>query len=392
MQRNRIWQLLLLLIIASATAWGQPAYQQRLDSLQKELIPDLRIAVFQVSVLTKPDGSLLVRGETDTPEVLALFVEEMQRAGIAVADSVVRLPDPALAAPWGLVCLSVINMRAEPRYSAEMVSQALMGTPVQILKKRGGWLLIQTPDRYLGWVDNDGVFLLKAGQLAQWQKADRRMVTETLTLVRQSPSRQAAVISDLVLGNLVVAVARKGRWTEIELPDQRKGYVETRTISRFSTFSNQQPDAGKIVETAASMTGFPYLWGGTSVKGVDCSGMVKIAFFMNGLIIPRDASQQAQVAPLPDTTGWRSFRPGDLLFFGPSPDRIIHVGLYAGNGRYVHASGKVKWNSTDPSAPDYLHEQNKNLVKVSRYLANLPSAGVVPVKNHPWYFDLSQNQ
>src|SRR5699024_4878699 len=99
-----------------------------------------------------------------------------------------------------------------------------------------------------------------------------------------------------------------------------------------------------LVATAKTMTGAPYLWGGTSTKGMDCSGFTKTIFFMNGWVIPRDASQQVHAGESIDTSeGFDNLRPGDLLFFGrpateTSPQRVVHVGMWIGNNEFIHSS------------------------------------------------------
>lgn len=139
------------------------------------------------------------------------------------------------------------------------------------------------------------------------------------------------------------------------------------------------------------MTGVPYLWGGTSVKGVDCSGMVKTAYFAGGIVIARDASQQA-------LTGERLARrrprclKGDLIFFGnPASGRVTHVAMYLGEGRFIHSAGRVKINSLDPvgrrlSADELSVDQpNRNADRNARHHGG-PVASMVfrhPITTHP---------
>ncbi len=106
----------------------------------------------------------------------------------------------------------------------------------------------------------------------------------------------------------------------------------------------------RVLDTARDYLGVPYLWGGTSTKGFDCSGFTQIVYRMNNYSLPRDASQQVQLGrPVALEDDFAHLLPGDLLFFGPRPERITHVALYLGGKRYIHSSGQVHIASLDPA-------------------------------------------
>jgi cell wall-associated NlpC family hydrolase len=117
---------------------------------------------------------------------------------------------------------------------------------------------------------------------------------------------------------------------------------------------NLKQDAESIIATAKSLMGVPYLWGGTSSKGVDCSGLMRTSLFMHDIIIPRDASQQAYTGEHIDIApDFSNLQPGDLLFFGSKAtatrkERVVHVAMYMGGKRFIHSQGDVRINSFDP--------------------------------------------
>jgi len=137
------------------------------------------------------------------------------------------------------------------------------------------------------------------------------------------------------------------------------------------------------LSAAKQMMGSPYLWGGASSKATDCSGFVKLVYYTQGIIIARDASQQARYGDSIDFTNKNNLQPGDLLFFGSSVQRIGHVGIYLGNGDFIHSSGRVYISSIDPADPKYIVTR-KN-VAARRILKSLNTEGIVRVKDHPWY-------
>ena len=132
------------------------------------------------------------------------------------------------------------------------------------------------------------------------------------------------------------------------------------------------------------MMGSPYFWGGTSVKNLDCSGLSKVSYLANGIILRRDASQQALTGTRLSARDWRNYKPGDLLFFGnKKTGKVTHVAIYDRDGYYVHSSGLVRRNSVDPFSPDYLRDDFLHAVRIH---GNEGTDGITYVRDHPWYF------
>lgn len=270
---------------------------------------------------------------------------------------------------WGLVRLSVACMRGEPRHEAEMVSQALMGTPVRILGMSGEWADVTTPDGYRGFIIGHSLVEMTDSAMESWRSAPRAVVcTAGETSVVDSGGRH---VGDLVEGCIVEL-----RGDTVVLPDGRSGMVDPTVLTPIGKWAGQAFDPDKIIRIAESMMGIPYLWGGLSSKGLDCSGLVRACWFVNGRILPRDASQQALVGVPVERD---SLTRGDLLFFGnPESGRITHVAIYDCNDEYIHSSQLVRRNSLDPESPLYLPI---TLLTASR-VSTIP-----PLAGHPDYFN-----
>lgn len=261
------------------------------------------------------------------------------------------------AQEYGVVDISVCNLRATPDFDAEMVSQALLGTPVHILKKAesNNWPQVQTPDTYTGWVHRDAITLLSFEEYHDWNAAPKIIVTALTGVVRAEASERAATVSDVVAGDRLRDLGRKGRYWQVGFPDGRTGYLRRDLAEREAAWRadlDQSPEA--ILATALTMNGFPYIWAGMSPKGTDCSGFVRTVLFMHDIIIPRDAGPQSRTGER--IYGTEDLQPGDLVFFGRNDTagpRVSHVGFYLGDGRFIHSLGLVKIGSFRPDDPAY---------------------------------------
>ena len=282
-----------------------------------------------------------------------------------------------------MATLSVSNLRAKPDDSSELVSQLTMGTPIKILDHKGKWFRIQTPEYYIGWMECTGLHRFTLSDLQLWQNSKRLLFKSISGCAVDAPSKKAGVVSDLVLNDLFQFHSRTGKYYKISVPDGRIAYVRKSDCISFKDWSNVNPSVENVLFIARQMMGFPYLWGGTSSKAVDCSGFVKIAFFSQGIVLARDASQQALYGDAINIADQNNLLPGDLLFFGRSEQRISHVGIYLGNGDFIHASGKVHISSIDPT--NWKFVPTRNFVAARRIIKALNTEGIVQVKDHSWY-------
>ena len=185
---------------------------------------------------------------------------------------------------------------------------------------------------------------------------------------------------------------RKITFTKLNTPDGRIAFVEKNNCENFNTWLNKNnPTEADIVTTAESFMGIPYLWGGTSAKGMDCSGFTKTVYFLNGIVLSRDASQQVHTGILVDTqNGFEKLRAGDLLFFGSqatdsTKERITHVGIYIGNYQFIHASGRVQINSFDKNAANFNEYRLNHFIRAKRILNSIDINGISSIKRNKFY-------
>ena len=363
---------------AAAQSMLQP--QELLDMLKSRHAPDKRTAIWDVKATTNKKGVTTLSGKVGTQQMLdainTAFKGYNVRNNLAVVEN--SLPE---GKRWALVKLSIATLRTEGKHSAEMATQAIMGMPVKVLESDDDWCRVQTPDDYISYVPTSSLCFKTAAQMANWRKENRRVVTVYDSRLVTEPGGDETV-TDLVLSNILEYRGEQGDWVRLATPDGREGYILKNQVDDLSQWAKQNFDAALIEKTARRMMGSSYLWGGTSTKVTDCSGLVKVCYLANGIILQRDASQQALTGK--KIKDWHEAQLGDLLFFGNSKTgRVTHVGIYLRDGKYIHCSGQVKINSLDSKANDYLYSP----LSISRIDGMMGTKGIIYLRNHKWYFN-----
>ena len=319
-----------------------------------------------------------------------------------------------------VVDLSVAHLREAPDYTAEMGTEVLMGAAVKVLERRDYWRKVLCDDGYTAWVNALALKEMDIEEMKAYEASPKLVCLSEYATVHSAPKKSSPMVSDLVRGDvlLVGMAARRGSgyvstvsgrsgWGDVPLDgtDVRRGsgqgmdasektgrekksscrgfrYVSTvsgrsgwvqksalRELEEWKASLRCTGDA--VADEALRHLGIPYLWGGASPKGFDCSGLSSFCFRMNGRILPRNASAQARLGSAVDTSGIRSgncsaLKRGDLIFFGnPETSKVSHVGIYIGEGRMVHASQLVRINSLIDSRPD-CYENMHRLLAVRR--------------------------
>jgi hypothetical protein len=344
------------------------------------------VDICQVKISKGKNGKMELWGEVlnenQKEKILAAV------SGERITDKIIILPDTSIVKKtWGLVSVSVANLKGEPSHSSEMVSQAILGTPVRILKKMNGWLFIQTPDHYLAWTTTSSVQDMDYREMENWRKSERLLYSGFYGLVH-ADTTLSEIISDLVAGSILQKTGETGPFYKVILPDHRSGVIRKGSLVDFEEWKRStEPKPDHLIAVAREFLGLPYMWGGTSSKTVDCSGFMKNVWFLNGIILERDASQQYRHGSASEAgSHFENLLPGDVLFFGKKePVKIVHTGMYIGNGEVIHASGRVMISSLDPTRYHFSQYLYGTYVGTKRILGQPAQFGYMPVKDHPWY-------
>jgi gamma-D-glutamyl-L-lysine dipeptidyl-peptidase len=236
-----------------------------------------------------------------------------------------------------VVVVPVANMYSKPSDKSDVVSQAIYGSNVTLLVARGEWSRIQTADHYNGWVPSRHIRIILTGN-GYATNGPTVQVASLFANVYSDPdiTRHKPVITVPYETKLEVATSQKANavpegWVYIKLPGLTNAWIQVGDV-----ISDPKPlSIPESIELAKRFIGIPYLWGGTSSFGFDCSGFTQMLMRARGMNMPRDADKQAAWSGV-IAVERKDLQPGDLLFFGSARNQITHTGMYIGDGQFIH--------------------------------------------------------
>jgi cell wall-associated NlpC family hydrolase len=231
--------------------------------------------------------------------------------------------------PTRLIACPVVPMFRAPDSNSEQVSQALLGTAVSELGGHGNWRFVTTPDNYPGWVETAAL----RDHPISWGSPFVEVKDLWINL-RAEPSYAAVIHA--TIGVRLPLRGRSVGWVGLLVPGGETLWTEAHRVRIVRERASRVPSPAAVVRTARRFLGVPYLWGGCSPLGLDCSGFVQLVLRLHGMEVSRDAHLQAvQGESVGDPEA------ADLVFFGPPdrPDAVTHVGMMLDESRCIHASG-----------------------------------------------------
>jgi gamma-D-glutamyl-L-lysine dipeptidyl-peptidase len=350
------YSILLTCSLSVLKSHGQA--NTHIDIARKLYAPDRRTSIFDIRYDIESNS---LKGKTDQVKAKAYILSKLKDQH--PKDSISVLTGVSIT----IVNVAEGNLRNSPEETAELNSQALLGTPLKVLERKGKWLHVQSPDKYIAWIDGSTTVEMQKSKAEIYFKDKKIIFAGFHGKVKRDTSANSWPLRDVSLGAILRVKDSTQTMYEVMLPDNKIGFLPKSDLQYPEVFQGNKTEQD-LRNSAFDFLGIPYLWGGTSTKGVDCSGFVRMLYHRNGFYLPRDASQQALLGnPVSIENNFKNLKQGDLLFFGNSQSgRVIHVAMWVGDMQFIHSMGMVKLNSFDEKDPAFDNYNLKRLLFVKR--------------------------
>ncbi|MEW6287893.1 MAG: NlpC/P60 family protein [Chloroflexota bacterium] len=294
---------------------------------------DPRTSLFDVQIVSESDETLVLSGrvlDASQLDELPRLVSTTLNAGFPdrkLDTASIRILN-AETHPRLHVATNLTGLYEKPTFGMPLSSELYFGTPLEVLDESGNWVFVRQADGYLGWV-------YRRYLSEETPPAPTHLVLAPSMEVREKPGEASGVVTRLVSGTGVSVVEKRGDWAFVKA--NREGWVRASNLRALADIPQEIEEKRKLlVADAKRMIGVPYLWGGTSGNGIDCSGFVRLLHRWVGVDIPRDADMQHAAAKPVEPP----YQIGDLFFFGEggSQRKITHVGMSLGGWTMIHSS------------------------------------------------------
>ncbi len=252
------------------------------------------------------------------------------------------------AGKLGVVTANVLSLRKEPDGDTELVTQAEIGQTIKIEESKEKWLYVQMWDTYHGWIPSYGVKIWENESKLYASTGTVAVIQDLWVNVYEQASKSSTIETKATISAELEVADSEGEWIELRLPNGKSGFIEkakAKLVNKAHTPNVEPPIPDELIKTGKRFVGVPYLWGGTSPFGIDCSGFVQLVHKIHGQSLLRDAGIQAG-DPRCEPVMRQDVRTGDLVFFsgsqGKDPDipSITHIGMAIDNDWFIHSGGQ----------------------------------------------------
>jgi len=343
-----LWHFFILIL--TAITLGACSDRDEIQSNADKIIAELNRTYFFDSRVWKQDlhvsvdrGIATVSGETFYPQAVRGAIKRLKTAGIdSVISTVTFLPEKmADGKGFGIIREHHVMGRFLPVADKQEATEFIYGDLVRIIRDGDSHFQVQSPEGYLAYVSKNSLRKLDSLEWRRYHKGPFVKIHQNVDINAAIRISMGARLTYLGDGNVLLADGNT-----LKLNDDIDYAIYTPA---------NNPLRQKILRTGEKYLGLPYVWGGRSGDGTDCSGFVQSIFSLNGIFLPRDTDEMSIVGQFIGLPGWfDSMEPGDLIFYTSGKRLITHVAVYYGNNQVIQAAGKtIHIASMDPSQPNF---------------------------------------